>query len=610
MCSSSSKFFAESCKSVVASGSEGVDFFLCDRREESVPAAVTGSGDNWTSFTSKDFRDFRVLGVFSASSPLDVSELGVLTLGTTGVSWDFVWNLPETSSVVKLSDSRDERMSITVLTIASSVDTEDFVPSSSRDLSATTVFCSADDCSFAGVSSSPRLSRSDALSLKTTCSVSAKSESFEVNCKEVRVCLLTEGLLVRCEIFLGVDLRLLRLLPTSIASSSSAILEDASTWRDVMLPCGTSGSCDFCVDFRVCRLLVSIPDFPFPSISGEVSILGLSETTFFPSSWLMTTGVSMEMFSYSTFLLPSLTLSVNTEPSVSAASLRVFLVGGWGTTPSISVLSCFRFLPRPTFPCRGPAGAVSVSEEETKLSFSPSWESLPVSGAALPWLNISDDSALSMSRTSIPPLDSLSWTSWMSRFSAIVLGAPLIRDLLALPVTAGISSSVTVESVSSVEVAGSGLMDLRDCRVRLLRAGCIPSDPSSFSEITERTPSVETVTLGSFIVSGKTLSASWLLISLVELCSFSLLSNNWPLSWSSCCPTITDSTLSLKISCDATTDCSEVRVSTSSWPNKFLSSDAVMMTLDSKSITKERRERTRDVKRRTRHQHAEMNKYH
>ena len=92
----------------------------------------------------------------------------------------------------------------------------------------------------------------------------------------------------------------------------------------------------------------------------------------------------MEMFSYSTFLLPSLTLSVNTEPSVSAASLRVFLVGGRGTTPSISVLSCFRFLPRPTFPCRGPAGAVSVSEEETKLSLSPSWESLPVSGAALP----------------------------------------------------------------------------------------------------------------------------------------------------------------------------------------------------------------------------------
>ena len=377
-----------------------------------------------------------------------------------------------------------------------------------------------------------------------------------------------------------------------------------------MLPCGTSGSCDFCVDFRVCRLLVSIPDFPFPSISGEVSISGLSETTFFPSSWLMTTGVSMEMFSYSTFLLPSLTLSVNTEPSVSAASLRVFLVGGWGTTPSISVLSCFRFLPRPTFPCRGPAGAVSVFEEETKLSLSPSWESLPVSGAALPWLNISDDSALSMSRTSIPPLDSLSWTSWMSRFSAIVLGAPLIRDLLALPVTAGVSSSVTVESVSSVEVAGSGLMDLRDCLVRLLRAGCIPSDPSSFSESTERTPSVETVTLGSFIVSGKTLSASWLLISLVELCSFSLLSNNWLLSWSSCCPTITDSTLSLKISCDATTDCSEVGVSTSSWPNKFLSSDAVMMTLDSKSITKERKERTRDVKRKTRHQHAEMNKYH
>ena len=120
-------------------------------------------------------------------------------------------------------------MSITVLTKASSVDTEDFVPSPSRDLSATTFFCSADDCSFAGVSSSPRLSRSDALSLKTTCSVSAKSESLEVNCKEVRVCLLTEGLLVRCEIFLGADLRLLRLLPTSIASSSSAILEDAST---------------------------------------------------------------------------------------------------------------------------------------------------------------------------------------------------------------------------------------------------------------------------------------------------------------------------------------------------------------------------------------------
>ena len=95
----------------------------------------------------------------------------------------------------------------------------------------------------------------------------------------------------------------------------------------------------------------------------------------------------------------------------------------------------------------------------------------------------------------------------MSRFSAIVLGAPLIRDLLALPVTAGVSSSVTVESVSSVEVAGSGLMDLRDFLVRLLRAGCIPSDPSSFSESTERTPSVETVTLGSFIVSGKTLSA-------------------------------------------------------------------------------------------------------